>query len=83
MYQRYSFVFLFQMEDSISTGQKSLQLLGTPLGVLKAQVEEEVRQSFWTSFAQSSSRYHGIMLMITRELAEFRRENVVRFTSIC
>ena len=35
----------FQMEDSISTGQKSLQLLGTPLGVLKAQVEEEVRRS--------------------------------------
>ena len=65
MFQRYSFVFLFQMEDSISTGQKSLQLLGTPLGVLKAQVEEEIRQSFWTSFAQSSSRYHGIMLMIT------------------
>ena len=54
------FVFLFQMEDSISTGQKSLQLLGTPLGVLKAQVEEEVRQSFWTSFAQkfvTLSRY--------------------------
>ena len=46
MFQRYSFVFLFQMEDSISTGQKSLQLLGTPLGVLKAQVEEEVRPLF-------------------------------------